>query len=102
MSSSKLFRPIQVGNLTLKHRVVLAPLTRFRATRSHAPGPLAVEYYSQRASAPGTLLITEATLVAAKAGSYSNVPGIYTDEQIGGWKKVGSTVFYSISGSEIR
>ena len=102
MSYSKLFQPIRVGDLKLKHRVVLAPLTRSRATGSHAPGPLAAEYYSQRASTPGTLLVTEATLVAAKAGSYSNVPGIYTDEQINGWKKVSFTVFYSISRSEIN
>ena len=102
MSYSKLFQPIRVGDLTLKHRVVLAPLTRSRATGFHAPGPLAAEYYSQRASTPGTLLVTEATLVATKAGSYSNVPGIYTNAQIDGWKKVSFTVFYSISRSEIN
>lgn len=46
----------------------MAPLTRHRATAEHVPGPLAVEYYSQRASMPGTLLITEATTIAARAG----------------------------------
>jgi len=49
---------------------------------------LAVEYYAQRASYPGTLLVTEATLVSAQAGSYGNIPGVYTDKQIAGWKKV--------------
>lgn len=47
-----------------------------------------VEYYSQRASTPGTLLITEATHISVKAGVYAHAPGIYTDAQIKGWKKV--------------
>lgn len=73
----KLFEPIQVGDLSLLHRVVLAPLTRFRGTDAHVPGPTMPEYYAQRASVPGTLLVTEATFIAAKAGGYANVPGIY-------------------------
>ncbi|KAF7977826.1 hypothetical protein HWV62_2561 [Athelia sp. TMB] len=85
---SQLFEPLQVGDATLSNRVVMAPLTRFRATETHVPGPHAATYYSQRATAPGTLLITEATLIGEKAGSYFGVPGIYTDEQITGWKKV--------------
>lgn len=89
---SKLFSPIRVGDLSLKHRVVLAPLTRYRGTDTHVPGPKAAEYYSQRGSAPGTLLITEATLIAAKAGGYSNVPGIWSEEQIRGWKQVTDAV----------
>lgn len=86
--SKKLFQPIQVGDITLSHRVALAPLTRYRANKDHVHGDLAVQYYTQRASVPGTLLITEATFIAAKAGGYNNVPGIYTDEQIAAWKKV--------------
>ncbi len=85
---SKLFQSIAVGDITLKHRVVLAPLTRFRNTIRHVPTDLSVEYYSQRASTPGTLLITEATAIAAKAGGYDNIPHLETDEQIAGWKKV--------------
>ncbi|KAF7975953.1 hypothetical protein HWV62_8076 [Athelia sp. TMB] len=61
---------------------------RFRATETHAPGPHAALYYSQRSVAPGTLLISEATLIGEKAGGYFGVPGIYSDEQIAGWKKV--------------
>ncbi|KIM82855.1 hypothetical protein PILCRDRAFT_7744 [Piloderma croceum F 1598] len=87
-SSQKLFEPIQVGDLKLDHRVVMAPLTRFRATETHAPGPYAVEYYTQRTDTPGTLIITEATLIAEKAGGYFGVPGIWSDEQIAGWKKI--------------
>ncbi|KZP30039.1 FMN-linked oxidoreductase [Athelia psychrophila] len=86
--SSKLFEPIQVGDITLGNRVVMAPLTRFRATETHVPGPHAAEYYSQRSVAPGTLLITEATLIGEKASGYFGVPAIYSDEQISGWKKV--------------
>jgi NADPH2 dehydrogenase len=88
MSSQKLFTPLQVGNLALKHRVVLAPLTRFRAQRNHVHNKFAVDYYKQRASVPGTLLITEATFIAPQAGGYPSVPGIWNDEQIAAWKEV--------------
>lgn len=89
MASSKLFQPVKVGNLTLQHRIVLAPLTRLRATKEHVPFvPLVSEYYTQRGSTPGTLLISEATFIAAKAGGYRHVPGIWSDEQIAAWKKV--------------
>jgi NADPH2 dehydrogenase len=88
MSSSKLFQTIQVGDITLGHRVVMAPLTRFRATDSHVPSSLAAEYYSQRASTPGTLIVAEATFISANAGGYSNVPGIWSVEQIDAWTKV--------------
>ena len=87
-STSKLFSPIKVGDITLKHRVVLAPLTRYRNTIEHVPTDLSVEYYSQRGSTPGTLLITEATPVATKAGGYDNIPHLETAEQIAGWKRV--------------
>lgn len=87
-ADSKLFKPIRVGNIELKHRVVLAPLTRYRATKAHVPTDLMVDYYAQRASTPGGLLITEATFIAARAGGYEQVPGIWSDEQVEGWKKV--------------
>ncbi|KIJ16019.1 hypothetical protein PAXINDRAFT_99001 [Paxillus involutus ATCC 200175] len=87
-----LFQPIKVGPVTLQHRVVLAPLTRFRAYASHVPGPRAATYYAQRGSSPGTLLITEATFISHDAGGYGHVPGIYTDAQIEGWKQVTDAV----------
>ena len=83
-----LFKPIKVGRITLQHRVVLAPLTRFRVYASHVPGPQQASYYAQRGSTPGSLLITEATLISHDAGGYAHVPGIYTEEQIQAWKKV--------------
>ena len=91
MSSAipKRFQPIKVGDLTLAHRVVLAPLTRFRGTKfEHVPLPNVKEYYRQRGSTPGTLLITEATFISPQAGGYTNVPGIWSDEQISKWKEV--------------
>ena len=84
----KLFQPIKVGQLWLGHRVVLAPLTRYRANKAHVHGDLAVTYYGQRATIPGTLLITEATFISAQAGGYDNIPGIWNDEQVAGWKRV--------------
>jgi len=86
--TSKLFTPIQLGRSALQHRVVLAPLTRFRAQSNHVPGEYAAKYYEQRASVPGTLLITEGTFIAGRAGGYNNVPGIWSDEQINAWKKI--------------
>ncbi len=66
----------------------MCPLTRFRASSEHVHGALAEEYYSQRASVPGTLLITEATFISPRASGYDNVPGIYNAAQIAGWKKI--------------
>lgn len=83
-----LFTPIKVGTASLQQRVAMAPLTRYRANSEHVPTDLMVEYYSQRGSTPGTLLLTDATPIAAKAGGYEFIPGIYTDAQIAGWKKV--------------
>ena len=87
MSTSipKLFQPIRIGTANLQHRVVLAPMTRNRADDQHVHGPLALEYYKQRTSVPGTLAITEATYIAAQAGGYKNVPGIWSDKQILEW-----------------
>lgn len=92
MSSSNLFKPLKLGNVELQNRVVLAPLTRFRADDAHVPLPFVPEYYAQRGSVPGTLLITEATFIAPKAGGYGNAPGIWSAEQIASWKKVTEAV----------
>lgn len=91
-SSSRLFEPLKVGNVTLQHRVVMAPLTRFRANKEHVPLPLMKEYYGQRASTPGTLLITEATFISRQAAGYDNVPGLWNTEQIAAWKVITDAV----------
>src|SRR6202012_2788758 len=87
-SVSALFQPIRVGTSDLQHRIVMAPLTRLRANKDHVHGELAKTYYAQRSSVPGTLLITEGTFIAPQAGGYANVPGIWHDAQIAGWKEV--------------
>ena len=87
-SIPKLFQPARVGTANLQHRVVMAPMTRRRANAQHVTGPLDVEYYKQRTSVPGTLAITGGTIIAAQAGGFTNVPGIWNDEQIKGWLPV--------------
>jgi N-ethylmaleimide reductase len=83
-----LFSPLELGPYELKHRVVMAPLTRMRAAKETlAPRPLNVEYYAQRAT-PGGLIIAEASPVVPTGFGSPNVPGIYTDAQIAGWKQV--------------
>ncbi|KAA1472903.1 FMN-linked oxidoreductase [Dentipellis sp. KUC8613] len=86
--SNPLFNPIRIGDITLAHRVVLAPLTRTRNTVTHVPTNLNVTYYEQRAREPGTLLITEGTIPAGRAGGFPHMPGIWNDEQEAAWKKV--------------
>src|SRR5271167_1385990 len=85
---SKLFSPIQIGAISLSHRVVLAPLTRMRAELpGNAPNDLMVKYYGQRAS-QGGLLISEATFISPTGnGGYAS-PGIFTAAQAAGWRNV--------------
>ena len=83
-----LFQPFRVKSLALKNRIVMAPMTRNRATDAHVPTPLMAEYYGQRASTPGTLLITEATFIAEKVTGQRRAPGIWSEEQITAWKRV--------------
>lgn len=92
MSESRLFKPLKLGNIQLRHRIAMAPLTRFRADDAHVPLPMVAEYYAQRASVPGTFLISEATLISKEGGSYAHVPGIYTRDQINAWKEVTAAV----------
>lgn len=89
---SKLFTPLQIGNVTAQHRIIMAPLTRYRADDFHVPLPIVKEYYEQRASVPGTLLITEATFVSPRGSGFANVPGIWNDAQIAAWKEVTAAV----------
>lgn len=92
MSMSKLFAPLRVGGKTLNQRISMAPMTRLRANQSHLPLPSVKEYYEQRASVPGTLIVTEATVISPRHGGYPNVPGIYSDSQVAAWKEVTDAV----------
>src|SRR3982074_283001 len=84
---TKLFEPYKLGPITLPNRLVMAPLTRNRAVPpAMVPSPLAVEYYGPRASTG--LLITEASQVSQQGQGYQDTPGIYSREQVAGWRKV--------------
>jgi N-ethylmaleimide reductase len=88
MNFPHLFSPLKVGPYQLAHRVMMAPLTRMRAAKPGlAPRPLNAEYYAQRAT-QGGLLIAEASPVAATGFGSPGVPGIYSDAQVEGWRKV--------------
>ncbi|KAK3307344.1 uncharacterized protein B0T15DRAFT_174375 [Chaetomium strumarium] len=93
MANSRLFQPLKLTpQITLAHRMAMAPLTRFRADDDHVPTPLMATYYAQRGSVPGTLLVTEATFISPSAGGYGNVPGIYNAAQVAAWRKVTDAV----------
>ncbi len=85
-----LFDPIQVGDLELPNRIIMAPLTRCRAEPGRVPGALMAEYYVQRASAG--LIISEATAVTPMGVGYPDTPGIWSEAQVQGWKNVTSAV----------
>src|ERR1700716_2683166 len=87
MSQNELFEPFKLGPITLPNRLVMAPLTRNRAVPpGMVPSPLAVDYYGQRASAG--LLISEASQISQQGQGYQDTPGIYSKEQVAGWRKV--------------
>src|SRR5208283_3689168 len=89
-SARALFEPTHAGALKLANRIVMAPLTRNRAGPGLVPGPFALEYYAQRATAG--LIIAEATQISAQAQGYANTPGCYTDDQVRSWKAVTDAV----------
>jgi N-ethylmaleimide reductase len=86
----QLLQPQMIGDVTLKNRVVMAPLTRMRANAAGVPGPLTATYYAQRATAG--LIISEATQISEIGKGYPDTPGIYSDEQVTEWKKVTEAV----------
>jgi len=89
---SKLFSPVQIGAVPLKHRVVMAPLTRSRSELPEGrPGDLMLEYYTQRAS-EGGLIISEGTPVSRSARGWYGAPGMYSDAQAAGWKRITDAV----------
>lgn len=90
MTEKTLFQPYTLGRVTLANRIVMGPLTRNRASTGLVPSELAATYYAQRASAG--LIVTEATQVSAQAQGYQDTPGLYTAEQIAGWRKVTAAV----------
>ncbi|WP_445766407.1 alkene reductase [Rheinheimera sp.] len=85
-----LFDPITVGDLQLANRIIMAPLTRCRASAGRVPNDLMREYYVQRASAG--LILTEATSVTPMGVGYPDTPGIWSDEQVAGWRDITDAV----------
>ena len=87
---SSLFDSIQIGDVSAPNRIVMAPLTRGRATRDHVPTPIMVDYYRQRASAG--LIISEATGISRQGLGWPYAPGIWSDEQVAAWQPVTQAV----------
>ena len=87
---SDLFSPVKLGSIAMSNRMVMAPLTRNRSSMEGVPQDINVTYYAQRASAG--LIITEATPISPMGHGYPLLPGIYTDAQVAGWKKVTDAV----------
>lgn len=101
MAQSRLFQPLTIGKIQVEHRIGMPSLTRLRATDDRVPTALMKEYYSQRASVPGTLILAEGTLISpASGGGFPNAPGIWSKDQIEAWRTItdevhrkGSTIF---------
>jgi len=87
---SSLFDPLRVGDLTLRNRIIMAPLTRQRASEGRVPNDLMLEYYTQRADAG--LILTEATSVTPQGVGYADSPGLWSTEQVKGWRKITAAV----------
>ncbi|KAL2867603.1 alkene reductase [Aspergillus lucknowensis] len=89
MAETRLFKPLKIGNVEVTHRIGMAPLTRLRASDNRVPVPMMKEYYSQRASVPGTLIISEGTFISpSSCGNFPNAPGIWSDEQVEAWRTI--------------
>jgi len=89
-ASDALFQPVRIGEIDLANRIVMSPMTRARAGDGLAPVAINVEYYAQRATAG--LIITEATQVSPEAQGYIDTPGLFTPEQVAGWRAVTNAV----------
>jgi 2,4-dienoyl-CoA reductase-like NADH-dependent reductase (Old Yellow Enzyme family) len=89
----KLLDPITIGDFSLRNRVILAPLTRCRASAGRVPNALMAEYYAQRASAG--MILSEATSVEPMGVGYPDTPGIWSDEQVAGWRQVTDAVHHA-------
>ena len=85
-----LLSPIQIGSVPLRNRAVMAPMTRNRAGAGNVPTALVATYYEQRASAG--LIVTEGSQISPEGVGYPNTPGIHSDEQVAGWRRVTSAV----------
>lgn len=90
--ASALFQPLTIGDCKLDHRIVMAPMTRFRTDAEHTPLPIAVEYYRQRSHTPGTLLITEGVAVSERLVGLPAWAGCWTDAHCARWREITDAV----------
>lgn len=90
MSFRELFTPLQLGEVALPNRIVMAPLTRARATSANVPTPIMAEYYRQRADCG--LIVSEAVAVAPSGMGWYRVPGLWSNDMVSGWRHVTSEV----------
>ncbi|KAH6991321.1 hypothetical protein BKA56DRAFT_705751 [Ilyonectria sp. MPI-CAGE-AT-0026] len=88
MPQSRLWKPLRIAGVEVKHRIGMPGLSRFRATDDHTATSMMKEYYSQRSRVPGTLIITEAGIISPGGGGYPNAPGIWRDDQVAAWKTI--------------
>jgi N-ethylmaleimide reductase len=89
-ANSPILQPVTIGGLSLKNRIVMAPMTRSRSDDAGVPPEYAAAYYAQRAGAG--LIVTEATNISAQGRGYPRTPGIWTDEQVAAWRRVTDAV----------
>lgn len=87
---TSLFDPIRLGAVTAPNRILMAPLTRARSTMDHVPTPMMIEYYQQRAGAG--LILSEATGISPQGLGWPYAPGLWTEQQVAGWKPITSAV----------
>ena len=84
--ANALFAPLRLGSMSLPNRIIMAPMTRSRATAAGVPQPIMAQYYADRASAG--LIVTEATQISYEGWGYPRTPGVQTPDQIEGWRMV--------------
>ncbi|KAL2829318.1 hypothetical protein BJY01DRAFT_261301 [Aspergillus pseudoustus] len=90
--TSSLFAPLDIGKCHLQHRVIMAPMTRFRTDSDHSPLPMTKEYYGQRSHTPGTLIITEGTAVSETLVGLPRWAGCWSEAQLSKWKEIADEV----------
>ncbi|MHB1286543.1 MAG: alkene reductase [Leptospirales bacterium] len=88
--SIDLFTPLKIGRISLKNRIIMAPMTRNRAEKGNVPAQISAAYYGQRSSAG--LIVTEATQVCPMGQGYISTPGIHSNDQVEGWRRITETV----------
>jgi NADPH2 dehydrogenase len=88
MAGSRLFTPLKLGKIEVKHRIGMPTMSRRRASDDHVPNDLMNEYFSQRAAVPGTLMFSDTNIPAPWLGGLAHVPGLWNEDQVRAWKQI--------------